>query len=176
VHYTWIISKSLAAINRDDWNKVIDNRNIYLTIPYLESVVSSTTKDVVFFYVIAYNERKDPIVAGVFQLLPFMYKKSTLSLNFCKHLVQEKNSDHYLTLNILCCGNMFSTGENGFLWRTEVCTKTEACELMVEASEQIKNDSDIKKRLSLVLFKEFWPQSIEYNDIFKSSTVAFIIR
>jgi hypothetical protein len=168
VRYTWIISKSLTAINRVDWEKVIDNRNIYLTVPYLESVLSSRTKDINFFYVIIYDDRKAPIVAGVFQLMPFMYKKSTLSLNFYKHLVQEKNSDHDLTLNILCCGNMFSTGENGFLWRTEACTKTEACELMVEASEQIKNDSDIKKRFSLVLFKEFWPQSTDYEDIFKS--------
>jgi hypothetical protein len=167
-HHTWIISKSLTTLNRVDWEKVTANRNIYLTIPYLESLVSSTAKDVDFFYVIAYNKNKDPIVAGVFQLMPFIYKKSTLSLNFCKHLVQEKNSDHNFTMNILCCGNMFSTGENGFLWRTEVCTQSEACKLMIEASKQIKNDSDIKKKLSLVLFKEFWPQSIEHNDKFKS--------
>jgi hypothetical protein len=121
-----------------------------------------------FFYVIIYNEKKNPIVAGVFQLMPFIYKKSTLSLNFCKHLVQEKNSDHNFTMNILCCGNMFSTGENGFLWHKETSTQTEACELMIEASKQIKNDRDIKKKLSLVLFKEFWPQSIEHNDIFNS--------
>jgi hypothetical protein len=167
-HHTWIISKSLSNLNRTDWEKITANRNIYLSIPYLESIVITTTKDVEFFYVIAYNENKEPIVAGVFQLMPFIYKKSTLSLNFCKHLVQEKNSDHNFTMNILCCGNMFSTGENGFLWRTEACTHAEACDLMIEASERIKNDSDIKKKLSLVLFKEFWPQSIEPIDIFKN--------
>jgi len=150
-----------------DWEKVTADRNIYLTIPYLESLVVSTNKDVSFFYVIAYNETKDPIAAGVFQLMPFVYKKSSLSLNFCKDLVKEKNTDRNFTMNILCCGNMFSTGENGFLWRTDACTQTEACELMIEASKQIKNDSRIKKKLSLVLFKEFWPQSIE-NTIFKN--------
>ena len=168
VNHTWTISKSLTTLNKEDWEKVIADRNIYLSIPYLESLVSSTTKDIVVFYVIAYNDNKEPIVAGVFQLMPFIYKKSTLSLNFCKHLMPEKNSDRNFTMNILCCGNMFSTGENGFLWREEICDQTEACELMIEASKQIKNDGNIKKKLSLVLFKEFWSQSIEHSDIFKN--------
>jgi hypothetical protein len=108
-HHPLIISKSLTTLNKADWEKVTANRNIYLPIPYLESLIISTSKDVTFFYVIGYNENKDPIVVGVFQLMPFMYKKSTLSLNFCKHYVQEKNSDHNLTLDILCCGNMSHT-------------------------------------------------------------------
>ncbi len=63
-YHTWIIAKSLTALNRVDWEKVTANRNIYLTIPYLESLVSSTTKDVEFFYVIAYNEKSGEVRSG----------------------------------------------------------------------------------------------------------------
>ena len=164
---TCVITKSIKTLNRKDWEQLVAKKNIYLSIPYLESLVSSMTKDIDFFYVIFYNSSGQPIVAGVFQLMPFIYKKSALTSNFCKHFGQDKNSVRNFTMNILVCGNMFATGENGFL-KSEEIDRTEAFELMVEASKQIKKDSDIKKKLSLVLFKEFWPDSYEFSDILKN--------
>jgi hypothetical protein len=134
---TCVITKSLATLNSLDWEQVIAKKNIYLSIPYLESLVSSIANDIDFVYVIFYNSHNKPIVAGLFQLMPFRYKKTTISSNFCKHFGQDKNSDRNFSMNILVCGNMFATGENGFLW-TEEIGKTEAFELMVEALKQVK--------------------------------------
>ena len=163
---TYFITNSLEELNKADWDTVVANRNIYLTIPYLESLVGSMQNDIELIYVIAYNSMRKPVVAGVFQLMAFVYKKSPKSNAFFKHFQLEKNSDYTFSMNILVCGNMFSTGENGFLW-SEKITKNEAFESIISASKQIKKDKRFGKKLSLILFKEFWPKSIVHSDILK---------
>jgi hypothetical protein len=163
---TYIITKSLESLNKTHWNTVVANRNIYLTIPYLESLVTSMRNDIELIYVIAYNCDGKPLVAGVFQLMEFIYKKSQHSTAFCKNLILDKRNDRNFSLNILVCGNMFATGENGFLWSEEI-SKPEAFRHMNFAAKQIKKDKQFGKKLSLIIFKEFWPQSVEHSDVLK---------
>jgi hypothetical protein len=122
--------------------------------------------DIELVYVIVYNFLRKPLVAGVFQLMTFEYKKSPKSNAFLKHFALENNNDCTLSMNILVCGNMFATGENGFLCSEEL-SRNEAFEYMISASQQIKKDRRFGKKLSLILFKEFWPKSIIHSDVLK---------
>ncbi|MGB0915497.1 MAG: hypothetical protein ACPGVI_05455, partial [Crocinitomicaceae bacterium] len=62
------------------------------------------------------------------------------------------------TINVLVCGNVFSDGENGFLWSEDISTE-DAMDEICSVVEELKEEKGIKEKASITLFKEFWPTS-----------------
>ncbi|MGI9550126.1 MAG: hypothetical protein ACR2MT_02910 [Aurantibacter sp.] len=145
---------------------MVQDRNIYLSIPYLEALEKTMERDIDIFYAIVYNEAKEPLMIAVFQLVIFEYRKNDHPKAILKHFHNDANKEGCFSMYILVCGNVFSDGENGFLWNSKI-SEEDAMLQVVDITKRIKNDKNTRKKLSVILFKEFWPQSVSYSDILK---------
>ena len=157
-----VIEKSITAIPKVDWATVVADRNIYLSIEYLTALEVTTEREIDFLYAILYDSEDHPVMVSVFQLVTFLYRKNNHPSKFLKHFSKDKDGN--LSMNMLVCGNVFSHGENGFLWSDEIHS-SEAFEQMARLMERIKEDEETRMKISVLLFKEFWPNSIESSKL-----------
>lgn len=164
--YHPVITTSIQSVDHDDWSSVVQDRNIYLSIPYLEALEKTMERDIDIFYALVYNGAKEPVMIAVFQLVIFEYRKNDHPKAILRHFRNEANKDDCFSMYILVCGNVFSDGENGFLWNSKI-SDDDAMEQVVQIANRIKNDKNTRKKLSVILFKEFWPQSTSYSDKLK---------
>jgi len=164
--YHSVVETSIQSINQEDWANVVQDRNIYLSIPYLEALEKTMERDIDIFYAIVYNKEDEPVQVSVFQLVIFEYRKNDHPKAILKHFHNDANKDDCFSMYILVCGNVFSDGENGFLWNSKI-SEEDAIEQVVEITKGIKNNKSTRKKLSVILFKEFWPQSSSYSDKLK---------
>lgn len=161
------IVQSVADIPQEDWNLVVKNRNIYLSLEYLSALESALIDKMSFRYAISYSEAGEPVLVSVYQLVVFVDKRRQYSNHLC-HLsyhIHKKIADVF-TINVLVCGNVFCDGENGFLWQT--ISANEAMDEVVSITESMKNEPSIKEKSSITLFKEFWPESTNHSDRLKN--------
>ncbi|MCJ8290747.1 MAG: GNAT family N-acetyltransferase [Crocinitomicaceae bacterium] len=161
------IVESVKDIPQDDWNKVADNRNIYLSLGYLSALESALNDKMQFRYAISYSDTGEPVLIAVYQLVVFVDKRRQYSGVLCNlsYHIHKKIADVF-TINVLVCGNVFCDGENGFLSR--VITDDEAMDEVAAITESLKKEPSIKGKSSITLFKEFWPDSTSYSDRLKN--------
>ena len=118
-----------------------------------------------FYYSISYNENNIPSVISAFQVIT--YGENRIA-NPTTILTKMGNCNTGLfKFNVLVCGNVFSDGENGFLF-SEGIDKKDALDEVILISKKIKKQSKASHRkANIVLFKEFWAKKNSYGDIFK---------
>lgn len=161
------IVESVKDIPQDDWNKVADNRNIYLSLGYLSALENALNDKMQFRYAISYADTGEPVLIAVYQLVVFVDKRRQYSSALCNlsYHIHKKIADVF-TINVLVCGNVFCDGENGFLSR--VITDDMAMDEVGAITESLKKEPSIKGKSSITLFKEFWPDSTSYSDRLKN--------
>ena len=160
------IVTSIASLDQKGWASIVQERNIYLSIPYLKALETTIKRDIDIFYAIVYNKAKEPVMVAVFQLVIFEYRKNDHPKAILRHFHNDANKDDSFSMYILVCGNVFSDGENGFLWNSKI-SEEDVIKQVVAIGNRIKKDKNTRKKLSVILFKEFWPQSISYSDQLK---------
>lgn len=157
------IYRSTESINREDWNAVESGRNIYLTLDYLSALEKGMSDEIDFFYAISYDAEDRPVLVSAFQLVTFVDKRRKYTDHLCKiHLHLKKKIENVFTINVLVCGNVFSDGENGFLWSDQISPEV-AFDEIDEVTKEIKERSDVKDKVSITLFKEFWPKTVPHS-------------
>jgi len=161
--FTHVLHRSVAAIDAGDWNAIVKGQNMYLSLDYLKSLESTMTPEMDFLYTLVYNKQEEPVLVGVFQLVTFLYKKNDHPSKFLKHF--HKDNDGNLSMNMLVCGNVFAGGENGFM-QTEEISYAEAIHQMVTIILHIKKEIKTSKKITVMLFKEFWSNSFSESDLF----------
>lgn len=139
-----------------DWVSVLNDRDVFLSPQYLQSLYSTLNKSISFYYAIAYNENKQADLITVFQVLPFVFLKKNQPQTIVSNLKRDK-AGRYSSL-ILVCGNVFAAGEHGFLTSERIDKKStmhllKKCTSMVIEKHE-KEHSD--KNISGILFKEFF--------------------
>lgn len=162
-----MVLDSIQAVNRQDWEEVAASRNIYLSYDYLISLEVAMQGEMEFFYNISYNKSGKPVLIAALQLVKFVDKRRAYSEMLCKlsYHIHKKIADAF-TINVLVCGNVFSDGENGFLWSEDISTE-DAMDEICSVVEELKEEKGIKEKASITLFKEFWPASNVYSDRLK---------
>lgn len=162
-----VVLDSIQAVNRQDWEEVAASRNIYLSYDYLISLEVAMQGEMEFFYNISYNKSGKPVLIAALQLVKFVDKRRAYSEMLCKlsYHIHKKIADAF-TINVLVCGNVFSDGENGFLWSEDISTE-DAMDEICSVVEELKEEKGIKEKASITLFKEFWPASNVYSDRLK---------
>ncbi len=161
------VVQSVAELQIEDWNAVVDNRNCYLSIEYLTALENALKDKMAFRYAISYAESGEPVLVAVYQLVVFVDKRRQYSKHLCKlsYHIHKKIADVF-TINVLVCGNVFSDGENGFLWKN--ITADQAIAEVGAMTEELKQEESIKEKSSITLFKEFWPVSTKFSDRLKA--------
>ena len=156
------IFESITEVNQNDWDLVNDNQNIYLSFDYLLTLEQAMEAEISFFFSVSYNENKKPVLIAAFQLVKFATNKKK-----CPKVLLNKKP-YNVSFNLLVCGNVFSNGENGFIANPNLASKTVINEL-TEIATKIK-DKLPNKKISIVLFKEFAPESSYSNENFKNQS------
>lgn len=152
--------QSVQEIPNSDWNAIFLKDKIYLSLPYLqalEKTLSGTTKPI---YVLVYDSNGKPLLAGMFQISTFTYKKTSQQNLFIKLFQDCRNDDDSFSIKGLVCGNMFATGEHGFAYSEKISKQT-ALSLLAKAAKQIKKDARWENLFKVILFKEFWAKSLK---------------
>ena len=158
---------SIQSVSRQDWDDVSASRNIYLSYNYLLSLEKTMKGQMGFYYNISYNKEGSPVLIAILQLVKFIDKRRLYSevLGRLSYHIHKKLVDVF-TINVLVCGNVFSDGENGFLWTEDLSTE-EAMDEICRVVEELKEEKKIKEKASITLFKEFWPTSKVHSDRLK---------
>ena len=144
---------STTEIPTKDWKHVVGTSNLFLSLPYLEALSEALHKDLQWIYVLVYLDTT-PIVAGVFQIASFTYKKGAQTHVVLKLFQDCKNKDDSVSIQGLVGGNIFATGTNGFAHSKEVRFKA-AVELMASAAKQLRKMKKYEDAFSIQLLKDF---------------------
>lgn len=146
--------ESVKEIPQSDWNVVIPKYSVYLSLPYLTALEETLKGTIKPIYVLVYNSEGKPMLAGMFQIATFTYKKTSQQNLFIKLFQDCRNEDDSFSIKGLVCGNMFGTGENGFAHNQRISKRT-AIDLMASAAKEIKNNKRWEDLFSVLLFKDF---------------------
>jgi hypothetical protein len=159
--------ESVNLINPDDWNKVVGDSNIYLSLNYLKSLEQTLSQSIQFRYIIFYNEQFQPIGVAVTQILDFVDKHKQYDEQLCKVGSTVK---HKLLgardIKVMVCGDVFSCGENGCKFIPDIEIEL-AYKNLTKALYRLRRSEKINGQISMVLMKEFWPASFGKLDTFK---------
>lgn len=154
-----------------DWNSVVQNKNIYASIPYLAAMEKSLGSEFGFRYLLFYNENLIPYAAAIIQCLNFIDKGLSDKQEVCR--IRNAIKRKLLTtkgIRLMTCGTPFASGENGFIHTDEISPK-EAYEhlaialLDLQREENTSTHSKGSRKASLnasapvILFKELLPSS-----------------
>lgn len=147
---------SFSEVPKEDWEQVTAGKNLYLSWGYLQSLESAMEETMRFNYSISYDVAGKPVLAAVFQMVQFIDKRRAYSSSLCKlsYHVSKKIAEVF-TINVLVCGNVFSDGENGFVW-TDDLSSEEAMDEVENALIALKERPSVKENASITLFKDFW--------------------
>lgn len=151
---------SYKNIPTKDWGSVVASTNLYLSHSYLSALEDGLKSNFQSIYVLIYDENNNPLIAAIFQIIRFT-SKTIIEKNLFLKLFQDcRNTDNSFSLNCLVCGNMFATGENGFAF-TDSITKEKAINLLGDVTKNLPNNSVFKDNFDVILFKEFWKDTIQ---------------
>lgn len=156
-NFSYTTVTTISKVEIQDWDGLVQHANLYLSRPYLSALESSNAEDIEFVYTLVYQKGL-PVIAVAFQMVTFIDKRKDKAQKLLKRF-SEKNNEGYFSLNMLVCGNVFSDGENGFVHAATI-TKTAAVEIIASIANDIKNRRRTRKKISVLLFKEFWPSSV----------------
>jgi len=157
------IFHTTSAIPKKDWELLLDDSNIYLSLAYLKVIEETLKDEVSLFFSVSY-QKEVPVLITAFQLVTFIDKRDTSKKSFLKLFSDNKSKRQAFKMNMLVCGNVFADGEHGFIAAKNISDKEIIKELVI-ISEEIKKQNPTKKKISVSLFKEFWPTSVSKMDV-----------
>ena len=156
---------AIEQVPEDHWNSVLQDRNIYLSLPYLSALESGMRNEMSFYFSISYNSNNKPVLIAVFVLVKFVDKRRRFGDSVFKlRFPFKKKLENILSINALACGNVFSAGENGMLWTDDLDSRT-AFEEMDKVNKQIIVDHKLKDIVSLNVFKDFWRDTVSAGNV-----------
>jgi hypothetical protein len=158
---------SIQEVNADHWTSIVQDSNIYLSIPYLMALEASLSGQVEFRYIMFYNQAQKPVALASAQILDFSNEGLKQNDIYCRvaNTIKNKLLDS-LDVKMMVCGNVFACGENGFLHTNDI-TDEEAYNNLSNGLYELRQAQKSTKPISVVLLKEFWPSSFEKSDLLK---------
>ncbi len=166
---TYRFFNTINDVNQTDWDQIVQNKNIYLSTHYLTAMEQSMHHEMQFRYILFYNHLDQPVAASAVQLVNFKDTGSKYSDLISKIGTRLKNKlMNSINVKVMICGNVFSCGENGFMY-TEALTSEAAYSHLVKALFELRNTENSENKVSILLLKEFWPQSFDNMDSLKEN-------
>jgi len=163
------VFKSVNDVETVHWNRVTDQKNIYLSLGYLDAIEKSLNSEITFRYLIFYNAAHIPVAVAAVQFLPFFNKAINKEDPLC--LVKDKIKKKLLSssgVEIMTCGSPFSCGENGFMFTNDI-SENEAYENLTEGLIKLQKSEKRNQKAPVLLVKEFWPDSYSAFSSLKQS-------
>lgn len=165
------VFQSIDDLHKNHWDNVVQEKNIYLSLGYLEAIEKSLAQEITFRYLIFYKEQKGqsvPVAVAVVQFLAFIDKDFKEQEQLCRVRTKVKNSIIASSgIHVMSCGSPFACGENGFMF-TNALTEKEAFKNLARGLIKIQKQEKKTIKAPVLLLKEFWPESTAASDVLKS--------
>lgn len=161
---TYQFHDSIFSVNEQHWNKV--NNNLYLSINYLSALENALKFQLKFKY-IQFYKNNEPIAIATVQLVKFIDKGSEYDEQLCvitNHIKSKLIQS--LEVGLMVCGNVFCCGENGFIYSSTI-SDNEAYLHLNKALQDIRKEEESSWKSSVILLKEYWPDTVNKSDILK---------
>lgn len=157
---------SIEDVPKDDWNSIVNNSNVYLSLPYLEALESSIKNEIACRYILFYQGNEALGLASA-QFINVVDRKLKYQDSMCRIAGKIKGKVlEKIDMKVMVCGNIFTCGENGFLFKEGLSDEVIYDNLsngLFELREREKNEN----KVSLVILKEFYPSSSAKTDSLK---------
>jgi hypothetical protein len=170
-NYTFTCFEDVEKIPETDWAKAINNKNVFLSLPYLSILHKEQSQYFRFKYVIIYN-RKNPIGVVYFQINDFsaslfgeMIEKQITELKSKRASVFQRyidNNEHETIMRLVTCGNNFISGEHGFY--LNVNSKKTTFKLVEGIIDCVSRAEKLRGKISAVLVKDFYEEGFGNKD------------
>jgi predicted N-acyltransferase len=159
---------AVKMINAAHWQKVTAGKNIYLSLEYLQALEEAMEGSMKFRYILFYDKNSEPVAVASVQLLNFVDREAKYHSLLCRMSEHIKNQLlRSLGIKVMICGNVFATGENGFMF-TDAVSGEEAYHNLSHALQRLRQSEKINGQVSIVLLKDFWPSSFSKSDALKT--------
>jgi len=142
-----------------DWNAVVQNKNIYATIPYLAAMEKSLGSELGFRYLLFYNHNSTPYAVAIIQCLNFIDRGLSDKQEVCR--IRNAIKRKLLTtkgIRLMTCGTPFASGENGFI-HTDGISPEEAYRDLAKALLGLQRQEKKIASTPVILFKELIPHN-----------------
>jgi predicted N-acyltransferase len=157
--YETKIFQSINNINKELWDQIIENKNIFLQRDYLKSVENGDCDDMTHYYA-QFMDKGNPVGIAIFQVTYFrgksiesLIEKKSRTLNFLGKTLDLIGKP--LNIKLIVCGNSFTTGEDGFYFSPHA-KKEIIMDSLANAVKQIQYAESSKGNLTGVIFKDFY--------------------
>lgn len=160
VEFPMSFHDSIYHVNENHWNEVQQlGGNLYLSFSYLKALEDSQN-NIDFRYILFYKNSK-PVAIAYVQVLEVKLSESVKDaicapLNLGKEILGGKESKFFV------CGNVFSSGENGFAYSDDL-THEEAYKALMTGLYRLRRAEKVLGEVSSVILKEFWEKN--YNTL-----------
>jgi len=181
LHLVDSISKMPAA----EWNQLIGEDNLFLSIPFLNEVEKSLLGQMSFYYIlyeeegktmgITYYQHFDVTGTGVRLTSEFSFSKEPLRylLERFNNLVKKKINR--INVKLLVNGNSFISGQYGHIFIDEI-KEDQKYELINEGIKKVRSFVQ-KNDVNLVMVKDFVADSLEsQNKLLKESYQEVVLQ
>ena len=161
--YTFSCFENINLAQKNEWDSVIQNKNIFLSFSYLSLIQQQQTESFRFRYVIVY-ESLMPVGVIYFQINDFsatlfseltsthinelQSKKASV---FKKYIEQNQNET---IMRLITCGNNFISGEHGFF--IGINDKKIKFKLLEGVIDCVTKVEKLSGKISVILVKDFY--------------------
>ncbi len=160
---SFVTFDSAEEVEKDHWNEILQNRNIFLDLNYLKTLDSISRKNFQSRFVIVYNHT-EPYAIAYFQVIDFQAGVLGELLESKVNTVKSKrtqlfesyigdNKDEVL-MRLLTCGNNIVSGEHAFLFK-EKMPKQEEFKIIEDLIDRLSSREKLRGKVSAVMVKDF---------------------
>lgn len=175
-NFAFAVYDSIAMVNVEHWNSVVNYGSEFLKIPYLTVLENEHPDNMRFHYAIIYDA-KTPVAIAYFQVVDFTSEgfgslielenseiscaiTDYLKKHFTNHL---KRSADKINMRLLICGNAFISGEHGFTYSPQI-DKTEVFDALADVIYRIGRAEKLRGKIAAILVKDFYTSEKNASD------------
>ncbi|GGX16105.1 hypothetical protein [Aquimarina muelleri] len=162
----YVFYNHINDIPNINWDLVNPKKNIFLSLSYLKTLERTLSETISFRYILFYD-KNTPVGFATTQLIKFNPEQLKLQGFPCRISDTIKNTLLKNTeVGVLICGNLFSCGEHGFVYNSNLVSSRMIYDSLSNALKEIRKSKNSNKP-SFILLKEFWPTSFSQSDYSK---------
>jgi hypothetical protein len=153
------VFSSVKNIPAVPWSKVCRDENIYFSLAYLDAIEGSLKEDIVFRYLLFYDQESHPVAIAQVQILSLIDKGFQEQQQWCR--MRDRVKRMFLAssgLTIMTCGSPFACGENGFMF-TDRISSEEAYQQLSKTLIALQRAEKTSINAPVSVVKEFWPDA-----------------
>ncbi len=183
--YTFTFYESKVAVIPSEWGAVLENKNFFLSLEYLDIIERLHTGPIASRYVIVYK-KKIPVFAAYFQVVDFtadvfgdLVAGQISDLQSKRLRLFDKYIDKYkdqVIMRLVTCGNNFVSGEHGFVYNNKI-KREEAFHLLEKISEIVSKEEKLSGTISATMLKDFYNDQLpKTKTLEENKFIAFTVE